>query len=139
MSQRTAVIPLAQDLLLPPEGSVLVLGTPASREALQQALESHCGPRVQLREGGVTIEGKGYDGPAVAALVSCHRRDHPGSVVTWLYAISPQAATTVARLLFFYGWNSVVIFQDGKPIARSEWEAPQARMEVSIDEAVSNR
>lgn len=139
MSQRTAIIPLARDLLLPPEGSVLVLGTPASREALQTVLELHCGSRVQLREGGVTIEEKAYDGPGVAALVSCHRRDHPGSVVTWLYATSPQAATTVARLLFFYGWSSVVVFQDGKAIARSEWEAPQARMEVSIDEAVSVR
>ena len=139
MSQRTAIIPLAQDLLLPLEGSVLVLGTPAFRAALQPMLQSHCGSRVQLREGGVTIEGKAYDGTGVAALVSCHRRDHPGSVVTWLYATSPQAATTVARLLFFYGWSSVVVFQDGKAIARSEWEVPQARMEVLIDEAVSVR
>jgi hypothetical protein len=139
ISQRTAMIPPAQSLLLPPEGSVLVLGSPVSREALQPLLESHCGSRVQLREKGVTIEGKAYDGPGVAALISCHRRDHPGSVVTTLYAVSPQAATTVARLLFFYGWNSVIVFQDGKAIARSEFEAPQVRMEVSIDDAVSGR
>jgi hypothetical protein len=139
VSKRTVVIPLVHDLLLPPEGSVLVLGTPVSRAALQPVLESHCGSRVQLREGGVTIEGKAYDGPGVAALISCHRRDHPGSVVTWLYAVSPQAATTVARLLFFYGWNSVVVFQDGKAIARSEFEGLQTRTEVSIDEAVSDR
>jgi aminopeptidase N len=139
ISQRTAMIPAAQKLILPPEGSVLVLGSPVSRAALQPVLESHCGSRVQLREGGVTIEGKAYDGPGVAALISCHRLDHPGSVVTSLYAVSPQAATTVARLLFFYGWNSVVVFQDGKAIARSEFEAPEARMEVSIDAAVSDR
>jgi hypothetical protein len=139
VSERTAIIPFVHDLLLPPEGSVLVLTTPASREALQPVLETHCGSRVQLREAGVTIEGTTYDGPAIAALVSCHRRDHPGSVVTWLYATSPQAATTVARLLFFYGWNSFVVFQHGKPIARGEWEPSRARMEVLIDESVSDR
>jgi hypothetical protein len=138
-SERTAMIPFARDLLLPSEGSVLVLGTPASQANLRPVLERHCGPRVRLREGGVTIDGTAYDGPTTAALVSCHRRDAPGSVVTWLYAVTPQAATTVARLLFFYGWNSFVIFQDGKPIARGEWEPPETRMEVSIDESVSNR
>ena len=118
---------------------MLVLGTPSFRRALQPILEQHCGRRVQLREGGVTIDGKAYDGPGIAVLVSCHRRDHPGSVVTWLFAVSPEAATTVARLLFFYGWNSVVVFQDGKAIARSEWESSQTRKEVMIDELVSDR
>jgi len=42
-------------------------------------------------------------------------------------------------LLFFYGWNSFVVFQHGKPIARGEWEPSQARMEVVIDESVSDR
>ena len=139
VSQRTTIVPLVHDLLLPPEGSVLVLGTPSFRTALQPILEQHCGRRVQLREGGVTIDGKAYDGPGIAVLVSCHRRDHPGSVVTWLFAVSPEAATTVARLLFFYGWNSVVVFQDGKAIARSEWESSQTRKEVTIDEVVSDR
>jgi hypothetical protein len=102
-------------------------------------LDTHCGSRVQLRDEGVTIAGTTYDGSGVAALVSCHRRDRPGSVVTGLYAASPQAATTVARLLFFYGWNSFVVFQDGKAIARGEWEAVQARREVPIDESRSVR
>ncbi|HKT34766.1 MAG TPA: M1 family aminopeptidase [Nitrospira sp.] len=138
-AERTAVIPFVQGLLLPAQGSVLVLASPAMREALQPAIHMHCGRRVELREGGLSIDGTAYDGPAIAALVSCHREDHPGSVVTWLYAVSPQAATTVARLLFFYGWSSFVVFQEGKAIARGEWEPPQTRMEVTIDEPVSHR
>ena len=132
-SQRTATVPLHLGSLLPPEGSVLVLGTPSARDVLQPVVNEHCGPRVQLWEGGVTVDGTAYDGPAVAVLVSCHRSDQPGSVVTWLYAVSPQAATTVSRLLFFYGWNTVIVFRDGKAIARGDWEPPQARMEVSIN------
>jgi aminopeptidase N len=139
VADRTAVIPFANEVQLPSEGSVLVLATPASRRAFQSVLETHCGPRVQLREGGVTIEGTTYEGSGVAALLNCHRRDRTGSVVTGLYAVSPQAATTVARLLFFYGWNSFVVFQDGKATARGEWEPLHAQMEVPIDESRSDR
>jgi aminopeptidase N len=138
-TERTVMLPLGRGPLLPPEGSVLVLGAPSARGALQPGVTEHCGRRVQLGEAGVTIDGTAYDGPAIAALIVCHRRDHPGSVVTWVYAVSPQAATTVARLLFFYGWNSKVVFENGKPIARGEWEPSQVRLEVSIDEAVRNR
>jgi hypothetical protein len=56
--------------------------------------------------------------------------------VTSLYAISPQAAAAVSRLLFFYGWNSMLVFQDGKVIARGEFDGSETRMEVSIDGAV---
>jgi hypothetical protein len=42
----------------------------------------------------------------------------------------------VSRLLFFYGWNSMLVFQDGKVIARGEFDGSETRMEVSIDDAV---
>ena len=48
--------------------------------------------------------------------------DHPGSVVTWLYGVTPQALGRVARLLFFYGWQSYVVFQEGAVTARGDWE-----------------
>ena len=138
-SDRTALIPLLRHRLLPPEGSVLVLGAPSALDALQPVVNEHCGSRVQLREGGVTVDGTAYDGPGVAVLVSCHRSGQPGSVVSWLYAVSPQAASTVGRLLFFYGWNTVIVFRDGKAVMRGEWEPPQTRMEVSINETVPDR
>lgn len=134
--QRTAITTLAENALLPGEGSVLILGGPASRLTLQPLLSTHCGTRLQLRDGGVTVAGKAYDGPGIALVASCHREDRPGSVVTSVYALTPQSATTVARLLFFYGWNSYVVFQDGKPIARGEWDA-QHSQEVSLDDTQS--
>lgn len=134
--QGTAITTLAENALLPGEGSVLILGGPASRLTLQPLLSTHCGTRLQLRDGGVTVAGKAYDGPGIALVASCHREDRPGSVVTSVYALTPQSATTVARLLFFYGWNSYVVFQDGKPIARGEWDA-QHSQEVSLDDTQS--
>lgn len=134
--QRTAITTLAENALLPGEGSVLILGGPASRLTLQPLLSTHCGTRLQLRDGGVTVAGKAYDGPGIALVASCHREDRPGSVVTSVYALTPQSATAVARLLFFYGWNSYVVFQDGKPIARGEWDAEHSQ-EVSLDDTQS--
>ncbi len=132
--ERSATFPLAKDTLLPREGSMLVLGSPESRAELQSLLSAHCGDRLQIRDGGVTVSGTTYDGAEIAALVSCHRRDRPGSVVTLLYAVTPRSATTVARLLFFYGWNSYVIFKDGTAVARGEWATTHDRMEVTLDE-----
>ena len=137
-AQRATIITPAEHALLPDEGSVLILGNPVSRSAVQPLVSTHCGTRLQLRDEGVTVAGKTYDGPGIALVASCHRGDRPGSVVTLVYAETAQAATTLARLLFFYGWNSYVVFQDGKAIARGEWDV-QHSQEVSLDEPQSAR
>ena len=130
--ERATIMPLGN--LSPQEGSMLILGNPDSRTVLQSFLNTHCGDRLQLRDGGVTLADTTYDGPGIAVLASCHRQEHPGSVVTVAYAVTAQAAQTMARLLFFYGWNSYVVFKDGTAVARGEWDAHNDRMEVSVDE-----
>ena len=139
VNERTAVAMLEQDGLLPQEGSVLILGGPESRSIIQPILANHCGERATLNDKGVTVMGAAHDGPGLALLVSCHRVDRPGSVVTVLYASSQQAVTKVARLLFFYGWNSFVLFKDGAVTARGEWPLVNDRMEVRLDAGNPNR
>ena len=131
--ERTAIASLAQDGLLPQEGSVLVLGGPESRSGIQSILAHHCGERAALNERGVTVMGTEHEGAGLALLASCHRVDRPGSVVTVLYAASQQAVAKVARLLFFYGWNSFVLFKDGAVAVRGEWPLASDRMEVRLD------
>ena len=46
----------------------------------------------------------------------------PDSVVTLLYGVTPEALGRVARLLFFYGWQSYVVFREGTVVARGDWE-----------------
>ena len=53
--------------------------------------------------------------------------------MTVLYAASPQAVAKVARLLFFYGWNSFVLFNDGAVASRGEWPLASDRTEVRLD------
>ena len=57
-----------------------------------------------------------------------------GSVVTVLYAMDPVAAAKVARLLFFYGWQSAVVFDEGTVTKREMWQEFQAMKEVRLDE-----
>jgi hypothetical protein len=53
--------------------------------------------------------------------------------VTVLYAATPQALAKVARLLFFYGWNSFVLFKDGAVATRGDWPLASDRTEVRLD------
>jgi hypothetical protein len=133
VGERTVIASMAQDGLLPQEGSVLVLGGPEFRSGIQSILARHCGERATLNDRGVTVMGTAHEGLGLALLVSCHRVDRPGSVVTVLYAATPQAVAKVARLLFFYGWNSVVLFNDGAVVTRGEWPFASDRTEVRLD------
>ena len=133
IGERTVIASMAQDGLLPQKGSVLVLGSPESRSGIQSILANHCGERATLNDRGVTVMGTAHEGPGLALLVSCHRVDLPGSVVTVLYAATPQAVAKVARLIFFYGWNSFVLFKDGTVVTRGEWPLAGDRTEVRLD------
>jgi aminopeptidase N len=128
--ERTTIVPLRSEKLLPREGSVLLLSDPEQRGSIQNMIAPHCGTRVSLRDTGFVIDGTSYDSPGMAVLLTCHRTDVPGSVVTLLYATSPTAVARVARLLFFYGWNSVVVFKDGSILSRVEWQSERAVKEV---------
>jgi hypothetical protein len=39
----------------------------------------------------------------------------------------------VARLLFFYGWQSYVVFEDGAVIARGDVDVPSDGLEVPVE------
>lgn len=130
---RASILSLPKDGLLPQEGSVLLLAAPESRGVLQSTMNKACGDRVILRELGVTVMGTTHESPGTAALVSCHRGNQPGSVVTLLYAATPEAAAKVSRLLFFYGWSSVVLFKDGAVVTRMEWPDRAEQREVRLD------
>jgi aminopeptidase N len=133
VDERTVIGSMAQNGLLPKEGSVIILGGPESRSGIQSILASHCGDRATLNDRGVTLLGAAHEGPGLALLASCHRSDRPGSVVTVLYAVTQQAVAKVARLLFFYGWNSFVLFKDGTVVTRGEWQLANDRTEVRFN------
>ena len=118
---------------LPQSGSVLVLAGADQRDEVQALVQESCGDRIALEETGFQIDGRAYNGPKMAVLFSCHRAHATGSVVTVLYGVTSSAVEKVSRFLFYYGWHSYVIFQDGAVTKREVWQDSHDVKEVSID------
>ncbi len=131
--RKTDILP-AETGALPPSGSVLIVATSDYHTQVQSFIAQACGDLAQVRQEGFRLAGTSYEGRRMAALWSCHRRGAPGSVVTVVYAIDPTAAVKIARLLFFYGWQSAVVFDDGTVTKRDMWQEFQAMKEVRLDE-----
>jgi hypothetical protein len=131
-AQKTRVLTL-EGTTLPSNGSVLVLAGADQQRAVQLMVKESCGDLVTLGTAGFQIDGQTYEGPTMAVLFSCHRVNVPGSVVTVLYGVTPQAVAKVARLLFYHGWQSSVIFRDGVVAKRELWQSSQELKEVRID------
>lgn len=126
---------LAVDTMaLPPSGSVLIVATSDHHAQVQSLMANACRELATVGPEGFRLAGTSYAGRRMAVLLSCHRRDAPGSVVTVLYAVDSAAATKVARLLFFYGWQSAVVFDEGTVKKREMWQEFQGMKEVRRDE-----
>jgi hypothetical protein len=131
-SQRTRLFDV-DGTPLPPEGSVLVLAGPDQQKPVQSIVRESCGDLAALGNEGFQIDGQTHDGPAMAVLLSCHRANVPGSVVAILYGVTPQAVAKVSRFLFYYGWQSYVIFNDGAAVKRGLWQNEPEMKEVRIE------
>jgi aminopeptidase N len=131
-SQQKAVQLSADGAALPSSGSVLILATGDRQAVVRSLMEESCDTRFTLHDGGFEIGERRYDGPTWAVLFSCHRTKAPGSVITVFYGVTPEAVTKVARLLFYYGWHSAVVFRDGAVERRDVWEPVSDTKEVEV-------
>jgi len=101
------------------DASVLLLGGPNAAPAFAWAARG-LPLGVQLRPDGFRVGGKDYQGSGMALLLSFRNPDDPDHVVSVFYGLSSEAVKPVARLLFFYGWNSYLVFENGAVIARGD-------------------
>ena len=128
--ERTHIVASAKPTLTD-GGSILLLGHAPDPAPLDLIRES-CAERFSVTESGFRVAGHTYDGPTFAVVVSCPRHNLRGSVMTFLYGNTPGAVAKMARLLFFYGWQSYVVFNEGSVVARGEWDTTAAS-EVILD------
>ena len=112
-------------------GSVLFLG-PTQREFWRRVSDPDCAARVRLDEARVAIDQSIVGGANLAVLVSCPFKGAPGHVATLFYGMTPEAAGRVTRLLFFYGWQSYLIFRDGAVVARGDLGGDRDSERLSI-------
>src|SRR5262249_32564372 len=98
-AERTVIVPLALQKLLPRGGSVLLLGDPEQRSSIQSMIAPHCGARVDLRATSFAIEGTSYEGPDTAVLLTGHPTEVAGGVLEVLLPTRPAAVARGARRL----------------------------------------
>jgi len=114
--------------------SVLAFGRPNQNPGTGELLR-WCGPRITVNEREVTIEGTTFSGDNVAILVSCANPKHPDHVGTAFFGLAPDAVSRVARLLFFYGWDSYLVYKNGKVIARGSFAPTAQELTVELQAA----
>jgi len=101
-----------------------------------QMLETHshnlCKDVVQVSSQKVTILDHHYASSDMAFLISCPHPDDPKHTLTFFFGLSPEAMTPVARLLFFYGWDSYLVFQQGRVVARGLFDPVHSAHEIPL-------
>lgn len=98
--------------------SLLVFGDPGTHPVLRRVLQQAGGlPTIDAH--AYTLNGVRHAGKAEAVLATAPRRDGTAATVT-VYAGNSPAALERAHLLFFYGWDSRIRFEQGRPVERTD-------------------
>ena len=85
---------------------------------------------MDIQPGHISIEEQTFKGPEMAFLISCPHPRVAEHTVTFFFGWSPEAVKPVARLLFFYGWDSYLVFKEGKVIARGMFQPVHSVQEI---------
>ncbi len=113
------------------EASYLIIGTPA-RQLLESKSFQACNKHVQMESGRTTILDQVFEGLNMAFLITCSHPNLSNHTVSLFFGHSPEAVTPVARLLFFYGWDSYLVFEKGKVVARGMFQPVHSAREFII-------
>ncbi len=116
------------------ESSFLVLGHPLKSDLARRGLTG-CGDEVQVGDDWISIQGEKFEGPDIAWLVTCPNPSDPDHVMSVFHGFSPSAISRVARLLFFYGWDSYLVFQHGNVLTRGLFDPPMKNLTVLLNAA----
>ena len=101
--------------------SYLVIG-PSARRLLESGSFKNCDKAMDIQPGQISIREQAFEGPEMAFLISCPHPRMAEHTVTFFFGWSPEAVTPVSRLLFFYGWDSYLVFKQGKVIVRGMFQ-----------------
>lgn len=121
-----------RETALPADGSVLILAGADQQNRIGPLIQESCGDLIGLHEKGFEVKGRTYEGPQMVVLFTCRRVAVPGSVVTVLYGMSEDAVERISRYLFYYGWHSYVVFQNGTVVERGLWQEEPEAKEVEV-------
>jgi hypothetical protein len=113
------------------EASYLIIGTPAHQLLKSNTLPA-CNKNVQMESGHITILEQAFEGSDMAFLITCPHPNFSNHTISLFFGLSPKAVTPVARLLFFYGWDSYLVFKQGKVVARGMFQPVHSAREFIV-------
>jgi len=99
--------------------SVICLGSPLYNSAVTYLLSET--DQFDADENGFAANGIEYASEGYSILVTQRNPLNDDYDVTFYMGTSPDAVTR-ASMMFFYGWDSFVVYQNGSPVDRGEWE-----------------
>jgi len=99
-------------------GHALILGNACLAPAAQELLK---GQTLSIGDGFFTVDGKRYDKPADEVLCCLRNEQDPGGVFCFYYG-NKAVELKKARVITFYGGNSLVVFESGQAVYRQDFE-----------------
>ena len=99
--------------------SVMLFGESWKTPILSKFI-SHLPKPIDHKEGSFFIKGERVDEEDESFLLSFPRPLHPGKWVTVYFGRSASALSR-ARYIFFYGWDSYILFKNGRPKERGNF------------------
>ncbi|MGR3220566.1 MAG: M20/M25/M40 family metallo-hydrolase [Candidatus Anammoxibacter sp.] len=77
---------------------------------------------VQIGDDSFTIAGETYKDGEYALLFTYRNPQDRSNFITTYFGLSPQAVSR-ARYIFFYGWDSYIVFKNGRPVKRGSFRS----------------
>jgi aminopeptidase N len=112
--------------------SVLFLGGEGVNAAIEK-LKDRLSRGVEIDRQGFQIKNDRYRSSDNALLVSLVSPFNPSRIITVFLGLSESAASKVAPRLFYYGWDSYLVFDGGKAIAKGDFPPQAEPMMVRIE------
>jgi hypothetical protein len=146
-AQAAEPIPSAGGHITPLAPAWLILGGPEENRATAE-LAQRLPEGIEITPGRFTIGGHSYSGAGQALLLSFRDPARHHQPVTLFYGLSPDAVAPLVPLLFYHGWDSYVVFEQGRAIATGElpaarspllWTPPQQPEKVPAPNPLENR
>jgi aminopeptidase N len=117
------------DPVISEPASYLVIGSAAHR-LLETGSFQNCDEHLEMQSRHISIKTRTFEDPEMAFLISCPHPHDAQHTVTFFFGWSPEAVKPVARLLFFYGWDSYLVFKQGNVIDRGMFQPVDSPHEI---------
>jgi len=100
-------------------GSLMLLGRSWKNPLFSKMMAKIPGP-VVVKDGRFVVDGRFVDENSGSLLLTFHHPSRPEKWVT-IYFGKTVNALSRARYIFFYGWDSYLLFEKGRPVKRGNF------------------